>query len=169
MLHSIADELPALIPHGAAVVEFGAGSATKAPILLRAIAPAAYVPVDISGDYLEQSAARLAGDFPGLSVFPVTADFVRPFELPEAIAGLPRLGFFPGSTIGNFVPRSATDLLRHFRDLLAPSAVADRQDRVKRRPDDAATPIRADYARFNLNLARLQPELDGNSRGRLPP
>jgi len=165
LLHSIAAELPALIPPGAAVVEFGAGSATKTPILLRAIAPAAYVPVDISGDYLEQSAARLAGDFPGLPVLPVTADFVRPFDLPETIAGLPRLGFFPGSTIGNFVPRSATDLLRHFRDLLGTGArLLIGMDRVK--PVDRLIAAYDDpggvTARFNLNLAaRINRELDG--------
>ena len=80
---SIMPEAAALIPKGAAVVEFGAGSATKTPILLDAIRPAAYVPVDISGDYLEESAAQLSSDFPGLPVLPVTADFTRPFALPD--------------------------------------------------------------------------------------
>ena len=91
------------------------------PILLEAIAPAAYVPVDISGDYLEQSAAELQRQFPDIEVIPVVADFARPFTLPGGLDGLPKLGFFPGSTIGNFVPRSATDLLRHFRALLGPA------------------------------------------------
>ena len=116
LLHEIMPEVAALSAKGAAVVEFGAGSATKTPILLEAIAPAAYVPVDISGDYLEQSAADLQQRFPALNVIPVTADFARPFRLPAEIADLPKLGFFPGSTIGNFVPRTATDLLRNFRE-----------------------------------------------------
>ena len=64
LLNRIMPEIAARIPKGAAVVEFGAGSATKTPILLEAIAPAAYVPVDISGDYLEHSAAELERDFP---------------------------------------------------------------------------------------------------------
>src|SRR5437868_12480787 len=97
-------DIAARVPKGAAVVEFGAGSATKTPILLEAIAPSVYIPVDISGDYLEQSARELQGRFPSLEVIPVVADFARPFTLPGGIEHLPKLGFFPGSTIGNFVP-----------------------------------------------------------------
>ena len=78
-------DVAAHVPKGAAVVEFGAGSATKTPILLEAIAPAAYVPVDISGDYLEQSAAELQQRFPELDVISVVADFARPFSLPGGI------------------------------------------------------------------------------------
>jgi dimethylhistidine N-methyltransferase len=166
LLESIAPEFPALIPPGAAVVEFGAGSATKTPILLRAIAPAAYVPVDISGDYLQQSAAQLAADFPEFPVLPVAADFVRPFDLPAEIADFPKLGFFPGSTIGNFVPRSATDLLRQFRDLLGTGArLLIGMDRVK--PVERLIAAYDDpggiTARFNLNLAtRINRELDAD-------
>jgi dimethylhistidine N-methyltransferase len=165
LLQTIMPDIAALIPEGAAVVEFGAGSATKTPLLLRAIAPAAYVPVDISGDYLEQSAAQLAADFPGLPVWPVTADFVRPFDLPVAIASHTKLGFFPGSTIGNFVPRSATDLLRHFRALLGTgSRLLIGMDRVK--PVERLIAAYDDpggvTARFNLNLARrINRELGG--------
>ena len=153
------------VPPAAAVVEFGAGSATKTPILLHAIRPAAYVPVDISGDYLEDSAAQLSSDFPGLPVLPVTADFVRPFTLPALVADLPKLGFFPGSTIGNFVPRSATDLLRHFRELLGTGALLlIGMDRVK--PIERLIAAYDDpdgvTARFNLNLLdRINRELDG--------
>src|SRR5260221_10955163 len=132
LLQDILPKLAAMVPKGAAVVEFGAGSATKAPLLLEAIAPAAYVPVDISGDYLEHSAAELQQRFPKLDVIPVTADFGRPFSLPGGIENLPRLGFFPGSTIGNFVPGSACDLLRQFRSLLgAGSQLLIGMDRVK--------------------------------------
>jgi L-histidine N-alpha-methyltransferase len=165
LLESIMAEAAELIPIGAAVVEFGAGSATKTPILLRAIGPAAYVPVDISGDYLKQSAGELSGRFPALPVLPVIADFVRPFALPEAIAALPKLGFFPGSTIGNFVPRSATDLLRHFRELLGTgSHLLIGMDRVK--PVERLIAAYDDpdgvTARFNLNLAaRINRELGG--------
>ncbi len=165
LLQSIMPEAAALTPKGAAVVEFGAGSATKTPILLRAIAPAAYVPVDISGDYLKESAAQLSGRFPALPVLPVVADFTRPFALPDAVAGLPKLGFFPGSTIGNFVPRSATDLLRHFRELLGTGAhLLIGMDRVK--PVERLIAAYDDpdgvTARFNLNLLeRINRELDG--------
>ena len=165
LLQAIMPEAAARIPKGAAVIEFGAGSATKTPILLRAIAPAAYIPVDISGDYLKESAAQLSGRFPALPVMPVVADFVRPFSLPDAIAHLPKLGFFPGSTIGNFVPRSATDLLRHFRELLGTGAyLLIGMDRVK--PIERLIAAYDDpdgvTARFNLNLLeRINRELDG--------
>ncbi|HVI04514.1 MAG TPA: L-histidine N(alpha)-methyltransferase, partial [Sphingomicrobium sp.] len=98
IFHSAMSEIAARVPRGAVVVEFGAGSQTKTPILLEAIAPAAYVPVDISGDYLEQSAAELQQRFPRLEVVPVVADFARPFTLPGGLEHPPKLGFFPGST-----------------------------------------------------------------------
>src|SRR6185369_11629332 len=132
IFHAIMPEVAARVPRGAAVVEFGAGSATKTPILLEAISPAVYIPVDISGDYLEQSASELQQRFPSIEVIPVVADFARPFTLPGGIEHLPKLGFFPGSTIGNFVPWSATDLLRQFRALLGPgSQLLIGMDRVK--------------------------------------
>lgn len=165
LLAGILPELAEAIPDGIAVVEFGAGSAAKTPPLLEAVDPAAYVPVDISGDYLEQSAAGLRKRFPHLVVHPVAADFARPFELPADVADLRKLGFFPGSTIGNFVPRSATDLLRHFRELLGTgSLLLIGTDRVK--PVDR---LLAAYdepagitAAFNLNLLeRINRELAG--------
>ncbi len=166
LLGQVMPEIAPHIPKRTAVVEFGAGSATKTPRLLEAIAPAAYVPVDISGDYLEWSAAELRKQFPDLPIYPVIADFARSFELPAEIADLPKLGFFPGSTIGNFVPRSATDLLRHFRALLGTGALLlIGMDRVK--PIDRLIAAYDDpegtTARFNLNLLeRINRELDGN-------
>ena len=165
LLKRILPDLAEAIPNGMAVVEFGAGSATKTPILLEAIHPAAYVPVDISGDYLDASAAELKKRFPDLAVLPVAADFARPFDLPAEIADCPKLGFFPGSTIGNFVPRSATDLLRHFRELLGTGALLlIGMDRVK--PVDrliaAYDEPQGVTAAFNLNLLeRINRELDG--------
>jgi dimethylhistidine N-methyltransferase len=166
LLGQILPELAPLIPEGMAVVEFGAGSATKTPRLLEAIAPAAYVPVDISGEYLDGSAAELRKRFPELPIYPVAADFARAFELPPEIMNLPRLGFFPGSTIGNFVPRSATDLLRHFRSLLGTgSLLLIGMDRVKpiERLIAAYDEPEGVTARFNLNLLeRINRELGGD-------
>ena len=166
LLQGIMPEVAAKVPTGAAVVEFGAGSATKTPILLEAIAPAAYVPVDISGDYLEQSATELRQRFPSLEVIPVTADFARPFSLPPEIVDMPKLGFFPGSTIGNFVPRSATDLLRQFRNLLGPGAqLLIGMDRVKpvERLIAAYDDPEGVTAQFTLNiLTRINRELEGD-------
>jgi len=166
IFHDIMPEVARRVPRGAAVIEFGAGSQTKTPLLLEAIAPAAYVPVDISGDYLEQSAAELQERFPKLEVIPVVADFARPFSLPGGIEQLPRLGFFPGSTIGNFVPSSATDLLRHFRSLLGEGAqLLIGMDRVKRveRLIAAYDDREGVTAQFTLNiLTRINRELDGD-------
>jgi L-histidine N-alpha-methyltransferase len=166
LLRSIMPEVAARVGAGAAVVEFGAGSATKTPILLEAIAPAAYVPVDISGDYVEQSAAEIQRRFRSVQVIPVVADFARPFSLPPNIAALAKLGFFPGSTIGNFVPWSATDLLRQFRALLGPGAqLLIGMDRVK--PVERLIAAYDDgegiTAEFNLNLLRrINRELGGD-------
>ena len=159
-------EMAARIPKGAVVVEFGAGSQTKTPLLLEAIAPAAYVPVDISGDYLEESARDLQQRFPAIEVIPVVADFTKPFSLPGGLDHLPRLGFFPGSTIGNFVPWSATDLLRHFRNLLGRGAqLLIGMDRVKpvERLIAAYDDPEGVTAQFTLNLlTRINRELDGD-------
>ena len=151
---------------GRAVVEFGSGSSAKTPHLLRAVAPSAYVPIDISGDFLRASSAALAADFPGLPVLPVEADFTRAVALPPEAATAPKLGFFPGSTIGNCIARTAVDLLRTMRASLGTGAMLlIGMDRVK----DPATLIAA-YddaagvtARFNLNpLVRINRELDGS-------
>ena len=166
LLKQILPDIATRIPAGTAVVEFGAGSATKTPLLLEAAKPAAYVPVDISGDYLRESAAEIADRFPSISVEPVVADFARPFDLPESIARLPKLGFFPGSTIGNFVPRTGTDLLRSFRDLLGVGAqLLIGMDKVK--PIERLIAAYDDptgvTAAFNLNLLeRINRELDGD-------
>ncbi len=84
-------EISALIPKGAALVEFGAGATTKVRRLLNECAFSAYVPVDISGDFLKAQADGLRKDFPDLAVYPVAADFTAPFALPEAIAGMPKV------------------------------------------------------------------------------
>lgn len=108
-------EFAAAIGPGRAVVEFGSGSSVKTPLLLGAVEPAAYVPLDIAGDFLREAARALGERFPNLPIYPVEADFMRETSLPEEVASLPKLGFFPGSTIGNMVPRTAIDLLRSMR------------------------------------------------------
>ena len=159
-------EIAALACRDCAIVEFGSGSSTKTPLLLEAMRPSAYVPIDISGEFLRDSAARVDAQFPRLPVHPVEADFTKEVTLPAAIEGLPRLGFFPGSTIGNFVPRSATDLLRHFRDVLGTgSKLLIGMDRVKpvERLLAAYDDPQGVTAEFNLNLLhRINRELDAD-------
>lgn len=165
LLQRVSPELGALAARNAAVVEFGSGSSAKTPILLRAIEPAAYVPIDISGDFLRQSARELSQAFPGLPVHPVEADFLRPVPLPVQVADLPKLGFFPGSTIGNMNAWHAVDLLRAMREWLGEGArLLIGMDRVK--SPDILVPAYDDAqgvtAAFNLNLLeRINRELDG--------
>jgi L-histidine N-alpha-methyltransferase len=106
-------DVSARVGPNAAIIEFGAGSNQKVRQLLEYLVdPGAYVPVEISGDYLEEQAQELAADFPRLSIKPVVADFTQPFELPtHDVMPSRNLVFFPGSTIGNFTRRQARDLL----------------------------------------------------------
>jgi len=166
LLRAIAGEIAARVGPGRAVVEFGSGSSTKTPILLEAVDPSAYVPIDISGDFLRQSSRALAERFPGLPVFPVEADFLKPIALPVQVREAPKLGFFPGSTIGNMTPFASTDLLRAMRASLGQGAMLlIGMDRIKhiavleRAYDDAAGVTAA----FNLNLLeRINRELGGD-------
>ena len=166
LLERIAPEVAAMVGPGRAVVEFGSGSSIKTPHLLEAIAPAAYVPIDISGEFLRESAAALASDFPKLSILPVEADFMQPIAPPAEIASLPKLGFFPGSTIGNMVARTAVNLLRAMVETLGVgSMLLIGMDRIKdvdvliRAYDDAEGVTAA----FNLNLLhRINRELDAD-------
>jgi dimethylhistidine N-methyltransferase len=165
LLRSVAEEIADRVGRGRAMVEFGSGSSTKTPIVLQALDPSAYVPIDISGDFLRESSRALSERFPGLPVFPVEADFLKPIALPQQVRAAPKLGFFPGSTIGNMIPLSSTDLLRAMRTSLGQGAMLlIGMDRIKdtgvleRAYDDAAGVT----AQFNLNLLeRINRELDG--------
>jgi len=165
LLAAHAAEVGRLAGPGRAVVEFGSGSSAKTPLLLEAVAPSAYVPIDISGEFLRESAASLGARFPGLPVHPVEADFTRPIRLPDAVGRAPRLGFFPGSTIGNLTAAAATDLLRAMAGTLGEGAMLlIGMDRVK--GEDVLIPAYDDAAgvtaAFNLNLLeRINRELDG--------
>jgi dimethylhistidine N-methyltransferase len=164
-------EIAKLIPEGAALVEFGSGSSKKARILLGGAAPklAAYVPVDICGEMIEQEAAELRPDFPRLKVLPVTADICKPFALPEEAKVAPaRVGFFPGSTIGNFEPHEAAGFLQNAANILGRGAILlVGADLIK-----SVEVLNAAYndaegvtAQFNLNLlARINRELGGTFR-----
>jgi dimethylhistidine N-methyltransferase len=158
--------IAAIVPKGAALVEFGAGAATKARLLLNQCAFGAYVPVDISGDFLEAQADALRKDFPDLGVYPVTADFTAPFALPEAVAAMPKVGFFPGSTVGNFEPHEACAFLRSAREILGQGAQMvigvdlEKDERVLYKAYNDAAGV---TGRFNLNvLHRINRELGGN-------
>jgi len=170
LLAGLAPELESEIGGVHSLVEIGSGSSRKTRLLLAAMGSLVrYVPVDISADFLHDAAVALAHDFPHLEVQPVVADFTQPFALPstgrEAGDSAGNLGFFPGSTIGNFTPEAAVDLMTQLGRTLGPRSrlligVDTTQDPALLIPayDDAAGVTAA----FNLNLLdRINRELDG--------
>src|SRR5882757_1398176 len=165
ILAAHAADVAMLTRTGCAVVEFGSGSSAKTPLLLLAVAPSAYVPIDISGEFLRESAAALGTQFPELPIHPVEGDFMHPLVLPPAIGDARRLGFFPGSTIGNMTAAAAVDLLRAMADTLGEgSKLLIGIDRIK--PGNVLIPAYDDSqgvtADFNLNLLhRINRELCG--------
>ena len=164
ILREHAPAMARLLPPETALIEFGSGSTRKVRLLLDA-APTvtAYVPVDISAQWLAEEAARLRRDYAELAVLPVAADFTQAFRLPAAITGLPRAGFFPGSTIGNFEPHQATAFLHHAARILGEDALlivgidlVKNVETLTAAYNDAAVVTAA----FNLNLlARINREL----------
>jgi dimethylhistidine N-methyltransferase len=167
LLRDNAPAIASLFPQNCALIEFGSGSSRKARILLGAgTSIEAYVPVDISGEFLQQDSVALRRDFPRLGVHPVVADFTQAFELPAPVAELPRVGFFPGSTIGNFEPHDACRFLRHVGRILGEGAVLIiGVDLVKE--SAVLCPAYNDKqgvtAKFNLNLlARINRELNAD-------
>jgi dimethylhistidine N-methyltransferase len=167
ILHKCAGEMAGYVPLSAALIEFGTGSTKKARILIEATPQLAYyVPVDISAEFLAREAAAVRRDIPWIAVLPVAADFTRDFDLPAQIRSRPRVGFFPGSTIGNFEPDDAAEFLRQAGRILGQGAtMIVGVDRIKDKAvldaayDDAAGVT----ARFNLNiLTRMNRELGGN-------
>jgi L-histidine N-alpha-methyltransferase len=171
LLAGLAPALESEIGGVHSLVEIGSGSSRKTRLLLAAMhSLGRYVPVDISAEFLRDAASGLARDFPHLAVQPVVADFTQPFALPSSdhatddSAG--NLGFFPGSTIGNFTPDAAVDLMTQLGRTLGPRSrlligVDTTQDPALLIPayDDAAGVT----AEFNLNLLdRINRELDGD-------
>ena len=155
-----------LAGRGRVVVEFGSGSSAKTPLLLTHVDPLAYVPIDISADFLAESAAALADAHPDIDVLPLVGDFTHPLRLPSAVEGRSMLGFFPGSTIGNLGHAAAVDLLRAFAETLGADARLVIGIDLRKNPrlletayDDAAGVTAA----FNLNiLHRINRELGGD-------
>ena len=162
LLAAHAGEIAKLAGPGAEIVEFGAGSLKKARLLLDALAPRAYTPIDISAKYLAAMTRTLAADYPNLALRPVAADFTAALALP-ALPGAPRrMGFFPGSTIGNFRPDAAVSLLRRMRQALQGGSLLIGADLVKdpARLHAAYNDAAGVTASFNRNLlARANREL----------
>jgi dimethylhistidine N-methyltransferase len=162
ILATHAGDIAREIGTGCDLVEFGAGSCTKVRLLLPELQPRRFIPIDISGAHLEQAAAALEREHPGLLVLPLAGDYTQVVHLPPPLPGARRVGFFPGSTIGNFTPSEALDFLRSAARLLRGGGLLLGADLVK----DPAV-LHAAYndaqgvtAAFNLNLlARANREI----------
>jgi len=167
LLRRYAGEIAEILGANVELIEFGAGALTKIRVLLEALnKPRAYVPVDISGDYLSRVCAVLDREYPTLALHPVVADFTRPFALPgDLLTTSRRVAFFPGSTIGNFSPEEAATFLKTVSGLLRGGGILVGVDLVK----DPAM-LHAAYndalgvtAAFNKNLLRrANRELDAD-------
>jgi dimethylhistidine N-methyltransferase len=167
ILRRHARDIAARIGPDARLFEPGAGSAVKVRTLLDVLErPAAYVPVDISGEHLRAAADALQADYPALQVTAVRADHTRPFPLPEVAGAGRRVGFYPGSSIGNLQPDDAVAFLREWAERLGEGAamvvgVDLRKDPavLQRAYDDAAGVTAA----FTLNLlARANREAEAD-------
>ncbi|MFP4126727.1 MAG: L-histidine N(alpha)-methyltransferase [Alphaproteobacteria bacterium] len=154
-------EIAAFVPDGAVLVELGSGASVKTRLLLDGLPHlSGYVPVDISRDFLSQTAAQLAADYPDLPITPVVADFMAEIVVPER-DGRPIVGFFPGSTLGNLDPEGAVALLARLRAWPNHAALILGVDLVKApaRLEAAYDDAQGVTAAFNLNLlARLNRE-----------
>lgn len=167
LLRRLAGELGQHVAPDTALVEPGSGSCVKARILFDAIpALTGFVPVDISREHLDRTAAEFSAEYPHIAVESVVADFTRDFPLPGRFRDRPRLGFFPGSTIGNFTPDDAAAFLAAQRRTLGDGAkfligvdLEKGVDELISAYDD--TP--GVTAAFNRNLlVRINRELGGN-------
>ncbi len=149
------------------VLEYGAGAAVKTEVLIQALhRPRLYVPIDIAGDFLQNTVSRFRGRFPTLDICAITADFTEDFALPQWIPPTRRVAFFPGSTMGNLSAGEAGAFLQRMRHHVGPEGRAliglDLCKTVATlipAYDDAA----GTTARFNLNLlTRINRELGGD-------
>ena len=164
ILRERAPEIAAYMGPNAELVEFGAGSLTKVRLLLDAMqSPSRYVPIDISGEHLAGAASALKADYPNLQVLPVVADYTQPFKLPSLDQALgQRVGFFPGSTVGNFTPAEAVEFFRMAATVLLGGALIVGADLIKHPSvlHAAYSDAQGVTAAFNLNLlARANREL----------
>lgn len=164
ILGAHAAEIASTIPPDAVLMEFGSGSSTKTELLLQQLpSTVAYVPIDVSPSALAEAKQRLTSRFPELVIYPVAASFTEPIELPLTLQHRPRQGFFPGSTIGNWIPEDAVSLLKSFRVslgghgrlIVGVDLKKDAQTLVRAYNDSAGV-----TAAFNLNiLVRMNREL----------
>ena len=166
ILNQYADEIAGLTGKDICLIEPGSGSCSKVRLLLEALRPSRYIPMDISCTHLHEAAGRVAEDFPWLDVHAVCADITRSVELPRIVEQARRIVFYPGSSIGNYEPRDAVDFLCSLADIAGPGGGLLIGVDLKKESgilDDAYNDANGITAEFNLNLLhRINRELDGD-------
>jgi dimethylhistidine N-methyltransferase len=168
ILNENIDEIAALIGRRSVIVELGSGSSQKTRLLLDHVADiSAYVPVEISKEYLLQVVEELRQEYPGLLIKPVCADYTQPFDMPDIDAPFEYyVVFYPGSTIGNFRPQQARKFLSAIARFMVPGGglligVDLKKDRQIL--EDAYNDAEGVTAAFNKNmLKRLNRELEAD-------
>ena len=169
ILRANAAEMASFIGKGATLIEYGAGAGIKTEILIEALhAPRFYVPVDISGDFLDQAVISLRHRFPIIGIWPIVADFTGDFDIPTGIPLKGRSAFFPGSTIGNLDHGETVSFLRRMHRHVGKKGTAvigadlTKDLRVLRAAYNDRQGV---TAAFNTNLlTRINRELDGDFR-----
>ncbi|WP_372696419.1 L-histidine N(alpha)-methyltransferase [Immundisolibacter sp.] len=166
ILAAAASEIADLAGRGGALVEYGSGSSLKTRLLLDALVPAIYMPIDISREHMLAACHTLAQDYPALHLMAVCADYTRPFRLPQTAPQNRRLAFFPGSSIGNFAPLEALRFLKQVAQQLSGGDGLLIGVDLKKDPavlNAAYNDAAGVTAAFNLNLlTRCNRELDAD-------
>ncbi len=166
ILAAAASEIADLAGRGGALVEYGSGSSLKTRLLLDALVPAIYMPIDISREHMLAACHTLAQDYPALHLMAVCADYTRPFRLPPTASQNRRLAFFPGSSIGNFAPLEALRFLKQVAQQLSGGDGLLIGVDLKKDPavlNAAYNDAAGVTAAFNLNLlTRCNRELDAD-------
>ena len=168
ILRRHAEDMGALCGEDVVLLEYGAGAGLKFEILMDALVPRMYVPIDLARDFLDSTVVRIRAQFPRLPVRPIIADFTSDFEIPADLPAGGRVAFFPGSTIGNLDKSEARALLRRMLRHVGKGgkAIIGVDLRKSLRTLIAAYDDRLGVtAAFNLNLlARINRELRGDFR-----
>ena len=162
------EEISSVFGKNILLVELGSGSSIKTRLLLEHLSNlAAYVPIDISSEHLHKTAEDLKNEYPAIKIYPLTADYNKPFQLPEIKEDFSRIGFyFPGSTIGNFTPAKAKYFINRIAKLLSRKGgllIGVDLKKDKKILEAAYNDSKGITAEFNLNiLQRINSEIDSN-------
>nr|VFJ86177.1 MAG: dimethylhistidine N-methyltransferase [Candidatus Kentron sp. LFY] len=157
LINEYSSDMASQLPKKCLLIDLGSGSSEKVRLIIDALQPAAYMPIDISKEYLRQSAQKMAQDYPNLDIHAVCADYSNEFRLPYCPESMQRVAFFPGSSIGNFDPAEAQEFLRRVAGFLGKNGTLLIGVDLKKDPallNNAYNDSQGVTASFNMNLLR---------------